>query len=168
MAKYYKTKSDDNLVPFEGGGMINNVEVLTANKTLRVEDSGKTFYIATNAITIELPSTVKGLEYTFTNIGSDGNNNIRVSPSSLDGISGTVNLASSIVALSGDLDKDFVNTQSTSISGDTSTIIGTGITGARAWLLNDSTGIWNSQGNYLLFENGNNFVTESGNKIILE
>ena len=168
MSKYYITKSDSNLVPFEEGGMVKNVDVISANKTLTVEDSGKVFYIATNDITIELPSTIKGLEYTFTNLGADGNNNIRISPSLLDGISGTVNLASSIAVLSGDVDKDYVNIQSTSISGDTSTIIGTGVVGARAWLLSGSTCIWDSQGRFLLTEGGDNFVTEGGDKFIIE
>ena len=168
MSKYYITKSDNTRVPFEEGGMVRNVEVISANKTLTIEDSGKIFYVESNSITVELPSTVKGLEYTFTNLGADSNNNIRISPSTLDGISGTVNLASTIVVLSGDLNKDFVNIQATSISGDTSTILGTGVAGARAWLLSDSTGIWDSQGNYILTESGDNLVTEAGDKILIE
>ena len=143
--KYYITLSDGTRVLTDGAGIVDNVEVITADKTLTVEDSGKTFMVATDALTITLPSTIAGLEYTFMNSGGDGNNIVTVSPAAADGISGTVTLASSVVALSGVVDKDLINTKATSISGDTATIVGTGIAGTEAWLLKGSTGIWASE-----------------------
>jgi hypothetical protein len=143
--RYYKVLSDGTRVLADGSGIVDDVEVLTANKTLRVEDSGKTFMIATDALVVTLPSTIKGLEYTFMNSGADGNNIITVSPAAADGISGTVTLAASVVSLSGVIDKDLINTKATSISGDTSTIVGTGVAGTEAWLLKGSTGIWASE-----------------------
>ena len=98
--------------------------------------------VATDALTITLPSTVKGVEYTFMNSGADGTNIITVSPAATDGISGTVTLAATVVVLAGVIDKDFINTKATSITGDTATIVGTGTAGTSAWLLKGSTGIW--------------------------
>lgn len=142
---FYKTDANGNRVPFYSGGDLANVEVVTADKTLTVEDSGKTFLVATDALTITLPSTVLGVNYTFINSGADANNIITVSPAAADGISGTVTLADSVVALSGVIDKDLINTKSTSITGDTAKIVGTGTAGVTAWLLTGSTGIWASE-----------------------
>jgi hypothetical protein len=143
--QYYITLADGTRVLSDGAGILDNVVVLTADYALRVEDSGKTFFLSTDALTITLPDTIKGLEYTFMNSGGDGNNIITVSPAVSDGISGTVTLASTVVALSGVVDKDLVNTKATSISGDTATVVGTGTAGDRAWLLKGSTGIWASE-----------------------
>ena len=142
---FYKVDADGRKVIADGNGMIDDVVVLTADATLRIEDSGKTFMVATDALTITLPDTLLGLEYTFMNSGADGANIITVSPAALDGVSGTVTLAATVVSLSGVVDKDLINTKATSISGDTSTIVGTGIAGTEAWLLKGSTGIWASE-----------------------
>lgn len=142
---YYDILPDGTRVLSDGNGIVDNVTVLTANYTLRVEDSGKTFMVATDALVITLPSTIKGLEYTFMNSGADANNIITVSPAAADGVSGTVTLAATVVSLSGVIDKDLINTKASSISGDTSTIVGTGTVGTEAWLLKSSTGIWASE-----------------------
>ena len=143
--EYYITLDDGTRVLSDGAGFVDNVEVITADKTLRVEDSGKTFMLATDALVVTLPSTIKGFEYTFMNSGADGNNIVTVSPAAADGISGTVTLAATVVSLSGVVNKDLINTKATSISGDTSTILGTGVEGVTAWLLKGSTGIWASE-----------------------
>lgn len=145
MSKYYRAQADGTLVPVEGTGSIDDIEVISANTTLTVEDSGKTFLVATDALTITLPSTGVGLEYTFMNSGADAANIITVSPAAADGISGTVTLAATVVALSGVIDKDLINTKASSISGDTATIVGSGNAGVTAWLLKGSTGIWASE-----------------------
>lgn len=145
MAGFYITLEDGTRVPFEEGGLVQNTEVITANKTLTTEDSGKTFLIATDALVITLPSTAIGLEYTFMNSGADGNNIITLSPAAADGVSGTVTLAATVVELSGVVDKDLINTKASSISGDTAKIVGTGTAGVTAWLLKGSTGIWASE-----------------------
>lgn len=143
--RYYKVLADGTRVLADGSGIVDDVEVLTANKTLTVEDSGKTFMLATDALVVTLPSVIKGLEYTFMNSGADGNNIITVSPAAADGISGTVTLAATVVSLSGVVNKDLINTKATSISGDQATIVGTGTAGTEAWLLKNSTGIWASE-----------------------
>lgn len=142
---FYITLADGTRVQTDGSGVVDDVEVIAANKTLTVEDSGKTFMVATDALVITLPSAIVGLEYTFINSGDDGNNIITISPASADGISGTVTLAATVVELSGVIDKDLINTKASSISGDTSTIVSTGIAGTEAWLLKSSTGIWASE-----------------------
>lgn len=142
---YYDTLSDGTKVQKDSCGVVDDVEVLTANKTLTVADSGKTFSIATDALVITLPSTIIGLEYTFQNGGADGNNIMTISPAAADGISGTVTLAATVVELSGVVDKDLINTKASSISGDAATIRGTGTAGTEAWLLDRSTGIWASE-----------------------
>jgi hypothetical protein len=139
---YYKTQSDETLVPAEHSGDLDFVEVISANTTLTVEDSGKTFLVATDALTITLPSTATGLEYTFINSGAAGNNIITVSPAAADGISGTITLAASVVVLDGTVNKDAINTKATSQAGDAITIVGSGTAGVTAWLVKSSTGIW--------------------------
>lgn len=142
---FYYTDVDGNRVPFQEGGKLGNVEVLTANKTLTIEDSGKTFHIATDALVITLPATLLGLNYTFKNSGADGNNIITVSPQAADGISGTITLAATVVELSGVVDKDLINTKASSISGDTCRVDGTGVAGTEAWLTSNDGGIWASE-----------------------
>lgn len=118
------------------------IEVVTDNKTLTAADSGKIFLIGTDAKVITLPATVKGVEFTFINIGAAGNNIVTISPVAADGIAGTVTLAATVVVLDGTVDKDLVNTKATSKTGDTAKILGTGTTGTGAWILTGSTGIW--------------------------
>jgi len=142
MSNYYKTLNDGTRVLADGAGIVDDVEVITANKTLRVEDSGKTFSVATDALVITLPATIKGLEYEFVNSGAAGNNIITVSPAAADGVAGTITLAATVVVLDGTVDKDAINTKTSSIAGDSIKIVGTGITGTTAWLIKSSTGIW--------------------------
>lgn len=118
------------------------VEIITANRTLTREDSGKTFLVATDALVITLPSTFEGLEYTFINHGAAGNNIITISPQAEDGIAGTITLASSVVTRVGTVDTDLVNTKATSTKGNSVKIVGTGIAGTGAYYIVSSTGIW--------------------------
>lgn len=142
MAKFFVLDASGNKVPFESGGLLNKVETITANRTLRVEDSGKVFLIATDALTITLPSTVAGLDYTFINTGAAGNNIITISPQATDGICGTITLGSSVVTRVGTVDTDLVNTKATSTKGNSVRIIGTGVVGTGAYNIVSSTGIW--------------------------
>lgn len=118
------------------------VEVISADISLTAADSGKIFLVATDALTITLPSTVAGLEYTFINSGADGNNIITVSPAAADAIHGTIILASSVVELSGVDDKDVINTKATANTGDMIKLVGDGSAG---WYVLASTGIWASE-----------------------
>ena len=118
------------------------VETITANRTLTAEDSGKTFLIATDALTITLPATIKGWRAKFKNSGANGANIITVAPVAADGIAGTIILAATVVTRPGTVNTAIVNTKATAITGDTMEILGTGITGTKAWLIDSSTGIW--------------------------
>lgn len=114
-------------------------ETVTVDTTLTSADHMKVFLVGTDALTITLPTSVLGLEYTFINTGADGNNIITISPASTDGIWGTITLAASVVDLGGTANKDLINTKSTSIKGDCVTIVGGG---NNDWFVKSSTGIW--------------------------
>ena len=68
---YYEVLADGTQVQRDSQGAVDAVEVLIANRTLTVADSGKTFSVGTDALVITLPSTLKGLEYTFQYIHAD-------------------------------------------------------------------------------------------------
>jgi hypothetical protein len=119
-----------------------NVVTITANTTLTGADSGKTFLIATDNLTITLPATQSGLEFTFINTGAAGNNIITVAPVAADGICGTITLASSVVTRVGTVNTTLVNTKATSTLGNSVKIVGTGATGTKAYVIVSSTGIW--------------------------
>lgn len=118
-----------------------NVETLTASKTLTAADTGTTYFIATDALTITLPACATagaGTTYKFVNSGADGNNIITISPNSADAIWGTITLAASVVDLGGADNKDLINTKATSIKGDSVEIVCDGTD----WFVQNSTGIW--------------------------
>lgn len=119
-----------------------DVETISASVALTASDSGKTFLVGTDALTITLPSTVLGLRYKFINSGADGNNIITISPAAADGIAGTITLAASVVQLDGTINKDAINTKATALLGDSITIVGSGSAGTGAWFVENSTGIW--------------------------
>lgn len=115
---------------------------ITADKTLEYIESGTVFLVGTDALTITLPATKAGIEYTFINDGAAGNNIITISPQAADGIAGTITLASSVVTRVGTVDTDLVNTKATSTKGNSVKIVGTGVAGTGAWYIVSSTGIW--------------------------
>lgn len=118
------------------------LETITTSTTLTEGDSGKTFLIGTDALTITLPATVAGVTYTFINSGADGNNIITISPNASDAIHGTITLAASVVELSGTDNKDLINTKATATTGNSVTLMGDGSAG---WYVTSSTGIWASE-----------------------
>lgn len=124
------------------GGANSPIQLVTADITLSAADAGKTFLVATDALTITLPATIAGCEYTFINHGAAGNNIITVAPQAVDGIAGTITLASSVVTRVGTVNTALVNTKATSTKGNTVKIKGTGVTGTGAWYIQESTGIW--------------------------
>lgn len=63
--RYYITLADGTRVPAESGGFLERVEALTADKTLTVEDSGKTFLLDAIGEVITLPALKSGLNYKF-------------------------------------------------------------------------------------------------------
>lgn len=122
------------------------VTVLTDSATLTEEQSGGVFCIATDAKVISLPATKSGLKYTVINTGAAGNNIVTISPVAADGISGTFTLAASVVVDAGVVDKDIINTKATAKCGDFVTLLGTGVTGTKAWIVIGSAGIWAAEG----------------------
>ncbi|WP_299116928.1 hypothetical protein [uncultured Winogradskyella sp.] len=63
---YYISKADGSRIPFAESGELNFVETITAAKTLKVEDSGKTFILdAAAGAEITLPALASGLNYRF-------------------------------------------------------------------------------------------------------
>lgn len=142
MDNYQKTLSNGESFSIPVDGIGRNIETLTASTTLTAVDSGKVFLIGTDALTVTLPATVKGLTFEFINIGAAGNNIITISPAAADGIAGTVTLASTVVTRVGTVNTDLVNTKASSTLGDSVKIVGTGTTGTGAWFIEHSTGIW--------------------------
>ena len=116
----------------------NYVQSITASTTLTAGDSGKVFTVATDALVITLPAVAAGLKFTFVNTGADANNIITISPESSDAIWGTITLAGSVVDLGGVDNKDLINTKSSSIKGDSATLVSDGTD----WYVTASTGIW--------------------------
>ena len=129
------------------------VEVVTASKSLTVEDHKGTFLIGTDALVITLPATVAGLEFSFINIGAAGNNIITISPAAADMIQGKINAPEGsnadattadglVVVLPGTDDKDLINTKATADPGDRVTLIGDGNAG---WYVKEGLGVWASE-----------------------
>lgn len=63
--KYYITDVNGDRVPVESGGFLSLNEALTADKTLTVEDSGKTFLLDAIGEDLTLPAVQDGLNYRF-------------------------------------------------------------------------------------------------------
>lgn len=127
-----------------------NVITITDDYTLTVEESGSIVLCATDAKTITLPATQKGLIYTIINSGAAGHNIITISPQAADKIQG--NLASSVGKnadattadglvdiCAGNNDGDLVNTKATANVGDRVTLVGDGGDG---WWIIEGVGIW--------------------------
>jgi len=63
---YYKLLSDGTRVLADGNGLLERVEDITAAKTLRIEDSGRTFVLkSATGVEITLPAKASGLCYKF-------------------------------------------------------------------------------------------------------
>lgn len=126
--------------------IFSEVVTVTDNITLTANDSRKIFLIGTDAKVITLPPTEAGLDFTFINSGAAGHNIITISPQEADGISGTITLAASVVVDAGVVNKDLINTKTTSKAGDSVRLLGTGAEGTTAYIIASSTGIWASEG----------------------
>lgn len=86
-------------------------ETISANKTLDAEDTGKLFWVDTDAVTITLPSIAAGLDgCTVVNGGAFGAVAVTLSPAALDMILGP--------DITGADDKDLINTKATARRGD--------------------------------------------------
>ena len=134
----YKANSTGEVAPIKEGLVVE----ITADTTLTYEESGDTFLIGTDALTITLPATKAGVEYTFINSGADGNNIITISPNASDAIIGTIANAAADSVSGGVDDKDIINTKATANKGDRITLVGDGVAG---WYIKEGVGIWASE-----------------------
>lgn len=85
-------------------------ELVSVNKTLDVEDTGKTFFVDTDAVVITLPVTAVEIDVTIVNIGAFGAVAVNVDPAAADKIQGP--------DLAGANNKDLINTKATARRGD--------------------------------------------------
>lgn len=86
-------------------------ETLSANKTLDAEDTGKLFWVDTDAFTITLPVIATGLDgFAVVNGGAFGAVAVTISPAAADMILGP--------DITGADDKDLINTKATARRGD--------------------------------------------------
>ena len=117
----------------EAGVTGYNIEQKDSNYTVVINngDSGKTFLSNTKDVVFTLPSIAIGNVYTFVNTGADGQNNLTISPATLDGILYLSSLTDN---------KDIINTQGTSKVGDYVTIAS--LNSTVFWTVVDSQGVW--------------------------
>ena len=125
----------------------SGVEVVTADKTLTLDDNGKMLFVGTDALTLTLPAVGEltapaGTLFTFVNVGADGNNIITVSPAAADAVFGQVANAAADSTASGTDDKDIINTKATANKGDRISLMSDGSTG---WFIVGGVGIWASE-----------------------
>jgi len=114
---------------------------ITTSGSVDANQAGGEFNVATDALTITLPTINAnniGMEFTFRNTGADGNNIITLSPAATDAIHGTVAAISS-----GGVDnKDWINTKATANKGDWCTLKAVALTD---WYLTGGDGVWASE-----------------------
>ena len=110
-----------------------NIEQKDSNYTVVINngDCGKTLLSNTKDVVFTLPSIAIGNVYTFVNTGADGQNNLTISPVSIDGILYAGSLTD---------DKDLINTQATSKVGDYVTLAS--LNSTVYWTVVDSQGLW--------------------------
>lgn len=117
---------------------------VTEAKTLADTDCGIVQVVKTDAITVTLPSTVVGYNYTVRNggvkktsstfgSGDDGSVLVTVAPAAADKIAG--------LAFTATDNKAILNTKATSKVGDEVVLIGDGVNG---WMVNKGIGTWAS------------------------
>lgn len=110
-------------------------ETLSANKTLDAEDSGKVFFVDTDAFTITLPAIATGLDgVKIVNIGAFGAVLVTISPNASDMILGP--------DITGADDKDLLNTKATARRGD---YVVLGGNDADGYSVLEMTGTWARQ-----------------------
>ena len=110
-------------------------EVISANKTLDAEDTGKLFWVDTDAVTITLPAVAAGVfGCQIVNGGSYGTVAVTISPNSVDMILGP--------DITGADDKDLINTKATAKRGD-AVVLDSG--DADGYLATELRGTWARQ-----------------------
>lgn len=111
-------------------------ETISADKTLDAEDSGKLFWVDTDAKTITLPAIAAGLDgFVIVNGGAFGTVAVNISPDANDMILGP--------DITGANDKDLINTKATARRGDHVILGGNDADGYSVQAIR---GIWARQG----------------------
>jgi len=111
-------------------------ETISANKTLDALDTGKTFFVDTDATTTTLPATATALlGVMVVNIGAFGAVAINLSPQAADKVHGP--------DLAGTADKDHINTKATAQRGDY-VVVSNGH--ADGPVISDQVGTWATEG----------------------
>jgi len=85
-------------------------ETVSDNKTLDAQDTGKVFFVDTDAKTITLPATATTLECVIVNAGAYGTVAVNLSPQAADKVMGP--------DIAGTDNKDLINTKATACRGD--------------------------------------------------
>lgn len=85
-------------------------ELITADKTLDIEDNGKLFFVTADAKIITLPAVATPVNCTIVNGGAFGTIAVNISPAAADKIQGP--------DLPGTDNKDLINTKATAKRGD--------------------------------------------------
>jgi hypothetical protein len=117
---------------------------VTENKTLALADCGIVQNVLTDAITVTLPATAGGLQFTVRNGGvapsgapagavSDASNLVTVAPNASDQISG--------LAFTPADNKAALNTKATARVGDEITLLNDGAVG-NGWVIASTKGVW--------------------------
>ena len=109
-------------------------EAISANKTLDSEDSGKLFWVDTDAAVITLPAVATHALAKIVNGGAFGAVAVTISPQALDSIEGPDITAAD--------DKDIINTKATARRGDFATL---GDADANGYVVTELRGIWARQ-----------------------
>ena len=136
MKGHYNDKIYVNGIPYNA----DTLDV-TVSMTLSPGLSGKTFFIATDALTVTLPacrSDTYGVTYTIINSGADGNNIITVDPNASDAIHGAITMAAADFVAAGTDGTAIVNTKASSTTGDYVMLRSNGVD----WFIIGGSGIW--------------------------
>lgn len=106
---------------------------VTGNKTLTAADSGVVQNVTVDGVTVTLPATIDGANFTIRNGGGyDGAVGFTVAPVAADAIAGN--------GFTAVVNKGAVNTKLTAKPGDEIELGGNGTTGVTAWFCQNVTG----------------------------
>lgn len=116
-------------------GAFSVKETISANKTLDAQDTGKVFFVDTDAVVITLPAIADGLGgVKVVNIGAYGTVAVTLSPAAADMILGP--------DITGADDKDLINTKATAKRGD---YVKLDLGDADGYVVTEMSGTWARQ-----------------------
>jgi len=142
MKNYQISLSNGESFTFPVDGSGKNLETLTASASLTGDQVGRVLQVATDGLTLTLPSTKEGLCYVIQNTGADAAVGITISPAAADMIMGSFNQHGIMVTMSGTDNKDIVNTKATAEKGD---FIVLEADGSAGWYIRGASGIWTEE-----------------------